>query len=214
MNHGPPPRRSDATRNRGLLVRAAREAFTAEGLHAPLDGVARRAGVSSGTLYRHFPSRRALVEEVFSGTLAEFVAAGERAMAVQDAWTALTAYLDTTFPVLPSECGSGCRGGACPEDAPSLAAVRDRHRRTVRALLHRGRGQGTIRPDVSAEDLLFALAVLGRALPGLAGTAPGAWRRPLRLLLDGLRAHPAATPLPASPLTAGELDAVLRPHRP
>ncbi len=99
----------------------------------------------------------------------------------------------------------------------SLEAVHEHNRRTVDALLDRCREDGTVRADVTTEDVLFALAALGRAVPALtAAAAPDAWRRPLTLLLAGLRTAPDAEPLPAPALTAAGLGEVLRelgPHR-
>lgn len=89
------------------------------------------------------------------------------------------------------------------------------NRQTLELLLERGRAEGTVRADVTTEDVLFALAALGRAVPALTTvTTPGAWRRPLALFLDSLR--PAPTSLPAPALTAAQLGDALRelgPHR-
>ena len=63
------PRRRDARRNRQLLLEAAHEVFGEQGLDAPLDVIARRAGVGNATLYRHFPTRAALVDAVFRDQL-------------------------------------------------------------------------------------------------------------------------------------------------
>ncbi|NEC84068.1 TetR/AcrR family transcriptional regulator, partial [Streptomyces sp. SID7958] len=60
------PMRADARRNRERLLAAAVEAFAAQGEGASLDDIAKRAGVGSGTLYRHFPTRRALLEAVYA----------------------------------------------------------------------------------------------------------------------------------------------------
>ncbi|MFD4263322.1 TetR/AcrR family transcriptional regulator [Streptomyces sp. NPDC058534] len=207
----PPPRRRDALRNRELLVEAARDAFAAEGLHTSLDRIARRAGVGSGTLYRHFPNREALVDEVYSSTLTDIITAGDRALAVQSAWTGLTNYLYAVFAALPTERCAGYPAGPCPDGATTLELIHVQHRRNVGALLRQGQKQGTIRPDATSEDLLFVMAMLGRALPALLTTAPTAWHRPLALLLDGLRTHPAASRLPTPSLTTDELDNVLLP---
>lgn len=102
------------------------------------------------------------------------------------------------------------------EGVDSLDSVHAHNRETVAVLLRRGREQGTIRDDLTTEDLLVALAVLGRAVPALTSTAPDAWRRPLALLLDGLRASPTAAPLPEPSLTPPQLGAFLGdlgPHR-
>lgn len=210
------PRRRDARRNRELLVEAAREVFAEQGLDAPLDVIARRAGVGNATLYRHFPSRAALVDEVFRDTLTGTMAVGERARTAEDAWTALLDYTETVFTGLAADRGAIDLMTTRLEGVATLEAVHAHNRETVDALLRRGREQGTVRGDLSTEDLLFALAALSRAVPALAATAPDAWRRPLALLLDGLRASPTAAPLPEPSLTAAQLGDVLGnlgPHR-
>ncbi|MEW2619797.1 TetR family transcriptional regulator [Streptomyces sp. NPDC048106] len=208
--------RRDALRNRKLLTATAREVFAEQGLDAPLDVIARQAGVGNATLYRHFPTRAALVDEVFRDALTETTAAGERARAAEDAWTGLTQYLRTVFAGLAADRGTNDLMTTNLEGVASLEAVHAHNRETIDELLRRGREQGTVRPDLTTEDLLFALAALGRAVPALTAVAPGAWLRPLALLLDGLRAGPAAPPLPAPALTPGQLGDVLLnlgPHR-
>ncbi|MFD9337265.1 TetR/AcrR family transcriptional regulator [Streptomyces sp. NPDC060028] len=210
------PVRRDARRNRELLVEAAREAFAAHGLDAPLDDIARRAGVGNATLYRHFPSRAALVDEVFRGALAHTVAAGEQARAAADAWQGLTGYLDVVFAGLAADRGTNDLMTTGVEGVRSLDAVHAHNRETAELLIGRAQREGSVRADIVVEDLLLALAALGRAVPALAATAPDGWRRPLALFLDGLRASAPAGPLPGPALTAEELGCVLRdlgPHR-
>jgi hypothetical protein len=73
-----------------------------------------------------------------------------------------------------------------PSILTSLEAVHAHNRGTIDELLRRGQEQGTVRPDLITEDLLFTLTALGRAVPALTTVAPEAWLRPLALLLDGL----------------------------
>ncbi|WP_406354930.1 TetR/AcrR family transcriptional regulator [Streptomyces sp. NBC_01635] len=211
-----PRRRRDARRNRDRLVAAAREVFSEQGLDAPLDVIARRAGIGNATLYRHFPARAALVDAVFRDRLTDTMAAGERARAAPDAWTGLNDYLGAVFGTLADDRGTNDLMTTRLPDVEALQAVHAHNRRTVELLLGRGREEGTVRPDVATEDVLFALAALGRAVPPLtAATTPDAWRRPLALFLDGLRAAPPS-PLPGRALTGAELGDVLRemgPHR-
>jgi AcrR family transcriptional regulator len=215
----PPPRRRDAQRNRELLVAAAHEVFTEQGLDAPLDVIARRAGVGNATLYRHFPTRAALIDAVFHDQLTDTMAAGERLRNAPDAWSGLTAYLRAVFGALAADRGTNDLMTTHVRGVGVLDAVHAHNRRTLELLLARGRDEGTVRPDVTTEDVLFALAALGRAVPALtAATAPDAWQRPLALLLDGLRATtpPEPAPLPGPALTATQLGDVLRelgPHR-
>ncbi|MEV7736558.1 TetR family transcriptional regulator [Streptomyces sp. NPDC088921] len=213
-----PVRRRDARRNRELLAEAAHEVFTEQGLEAPLDVIARRAGVGNATLYRHFPSRAALVDAVFRDPLAGTMAAGERARAAADPWEGLVGYAEAVFAVLATDRGTNDLMTTHLEGVESLQAVHAHNRATMELLLRRGRDEGSIRADVTTEDVLFALAALGRAVPSLAtAVRPEAWRRPLTLLLDSLRASPAVAPLPPPALTADELGDVLQglgPHRP
>ncbi|MBQ0884314.1 helix-turn-helix transcriptional regulator [Streptomyces sp. RM72] len=224
---GAPRQRRDARRNRELLLEAAHEVFTEQGLDAPLDVIARRAGVGNATLYRHFPTRAALVDAVFRDSLTGTMDAGERARKAPDAWAGLTAYLEVVFRTLAADRGSNDLMTTHLRGVESLEAVHGHNRRTVDALLSRLRDEGTVRSDVTTEDVLFGLAALGRAVPALTAatatpdatkgaTVPDAWRRPLALFLAGLRTAPAAGPLPAPALTAAELAEVLRelgPHR-
>ncbi|WP_416478705.1 TetR/AcrR family transcriptional regulator [Streptomyces sp. LKA04] len=212
-----PRQRRDARRNRELLLEAAHEVFTEQGLDAPLDVIARRAGVGNATLYRHFPARGDLVDAVFRDSLTGTMEAGERARSATDAWAGLTGYLDAVFAALAADRGSNDLMTTRLRGVDSLEAVHEHNRATVDALLVRCRDEGTVRADVTTEDVLFGLAALGRAVPALtAATAPDAWRRPLALFLAGLRAAPTAPPLPAPALTAAELAGVLGelgPHR-
>ncbi|MBT3164628.1 helix-turn-helix transcriptional regulator [Streptomyces sp. Vc74B-19] len=215
----PAPRlRRDARRNRERLVEAAHVVFAEQGLDAPLDVIARRAGVGNATLYRHFPTRAALVDAVFHDQLAETMSAGDRARDAPDAWNGLTDYLDTVFATLAADRGTNDLMTTRLPDVETLRAVHAHNRETVGVLLERARAQGGVRPDVTTEDLLFALAALGRAVPALtSATGPEGWRRPLALFLEGLRA-PAGTPrpLPGRALDESELGKVLGamgPHR-
>ncbi|MGQ4423347.1 TetR/AcrR family transcriptional regulator [Streptomyces violaceoruber] len=228
---GAPRQRRDARRNRELLLEAAHEVFTEQGLDAALDVIARRAGVGNATLYRHFPTRAALVDAVFRDSLTGTMDAGERARKAPDAWAGLTGYLEVVFGALAADRGSNDLMTTHLRGVDSLEAVHEHNRRTVDTLLTRLRDEGTVRADVTTEDVLFGLAALGRAVPALtaataataaaasapaAQTAPDAWRRPLALFLGGLRTAPAAAALPAPALTAAELGEVLRelgPHR-
>ncbi|MFI0239826.1 TetR/AcrR family transcriptional regulator [Streptomyces sp. NPDC016845] len=214
---GAAPRRRDARRNRELLIEAAREVFREQGLEAPLDVIARRAGVGNATLYRHFPARVALVDAVFHEPLADTMTAGDEARRADDAWAGLTGYLDAVFTVLASDRGTNDLMTTPLRGIEALEAVHAHNRRTLELLLERGRAQGTVRADVVPEDVLFALAALGRAVPALtAATTAGAWRRPLALFLDSLRAAPVTSPLPSPALTSEQLGEVLGelgPHR-
>ncbi|GAA0491066.1 helix-turn-helix domain-containing protein [Streptomyces sp. NPDC046215] len=205
----PAPLRRDAVRNRELLIAAARELYAEQGVDAPLDDIARRAGVGNATLYRRFPTRGALIEAVFGEALQDTVRRGEVAREAGDARRGLVRYLEHLFEVLAADRGSNDLMTTGIQDVPSLDTLKAHHHETVSLLVGRAQEQGTLRDDVVVEDLLFALAALGRVVPSSEPVAPGAWRRHLHLLLDGLRTE-AARPLPAPPLTPGQLAGALR----
>lgn len=201
------PLRRDAQRNRERIVAAAREAFAASGIDVPVEEIARRAGVGMGTLYRRFPAKEDLVDAVLEETLEQFVAAAEEAVAGDDAWAGLCAFLERAFALhVENRClkdlvESGAHGRARAE------ASRERLRPLIRTLVAQAHEQGTLRPDFTPEDMPLVLWAGGRIVQATADVAPDLWRRHLGLVLDGLRAE-AATPLPHAPLTQAQLDRV------
>jgi AcrR family transcriptional regulator len=85
--------RADASRNRMAIIEAARQVYGERGLEAPLDDIARQAGVGNATLYRHFPSRCELVAAVFAETLRSVVAAADAALLIADPWEAFAGHV-------------------------------------------------------------------------------------------------------------------------
>jgi AcrR family transcriptional regulator len=83
-----PRMRADAERNKKLIVQAAREVFATAGLAAPIDQIAERAGVGTGTLYRHFPTKEALFEAVVIGRVEDLVEEAHRLITSNDPKTA------------------------------------------------------------------------------------------------------------------------------
>ncbi|GHJ25824.1 TetR family transcriptional regulator [Streptomyces hygroscopicus subsp. sporocinereus] len=202
------PLRRDARRNREMLIAAAREIYTDQGVDAPLDDIARRAGVGSATLYRRFAGRAELIEAVFGDSLRDILRAAEEARSAPDAWAGLTAYLERIFGLLAADRGTNDLMTTGIQGVPSLDALRAENHKTLDILLRRAQQQGAARPDVTAEDLQFLLAALGRAVPGSTVAAPLAWRRYLALLLDGIRPE-GSHPLPAPSLTSDQLGAAM-----
>src|SRR3954452_7789194 len=91
------PLRRDAQRNRDALLAAARAVFAEQGMMASLEQVAKRAGVCIGNLYNHLPPRLYLVQDVFAGKLATWVAAAEQALSMDNAWDGLCLFLETMY---------------------------------------------------------------------------------------------------------------------
>jgi AcrR family transcriptional regulator len=198
------PLRRDAQRNRDSLLAAARAVFAEHGMQASLEQVAKRAGVAIGTLYNHFPARLDLVQEVFAGKLATWVAAAEQALSMDDAWEGLCLFLETMCELQARDRGfNDFASIRLPENA-CLAGQQTRiHDLGVR-IVERAQEQGRLRPDLAPEDLAFIIWSHSRIIEATDGIAPHAWRRHLYLMLDGFRAE-RAHPLPEPPLTPTQL---------
>jgi AcrR family transcriptional regulator len=155
----PAPRRprADAQRNRRRILEAARDAFTRSGAHASLDDIARQAGVGPGTLYRHFPTREALLEAVYRSEVEKLAAsppdyAGLPPIEALRAW--LLSFVDAIAAkkiILPALNALADRRSTGVEG--SYAPIRD----AVRALAMRAVRSGDLRKDLDPVDLLRAL---------------------------------------------------------
>jgi AcrR family transcriptional regulator len=188
------PLRADALRNRAALVEAAREVLGRRGLDAPLDEIAAAAGVGNATLYRHFPTRRDLVQAVFADQMTRYAAAVERALAEPDPWPAVRGYLAEI-------CALQAENRALA-DLVTSAEYTDETRPVavaqLQALLERAQAAGQLRADFSVEDVALLLLANAGVVRRTAERAPAASPRLVSLLLDGLHAA-AATPGPPPP---------------
>ena len=181
-------RRADAQRNIDRLIVAAREAFTEHGASASLDDIARRAGVGPGTLYRHFPTRQALIEAVYREGVASLCATGDRLRETEPPADAFVDWLRAFADYAAQKRGlAGALMETIGKDSPLFAEVHAMITATGSALLDRAKAAGAIRPDVALGDvirLVSALAHAGEQSPEGAALSD----RLLLLALDGLRA--------------------------
>ncbi|WP_432985172.1 TetR/AcrR family transcriptional regulator [Dactylosporangium sp. CA-233914] len=199
--------RRDAERNRRQLVETAKIVFAERGLEAPLDEIARRAKVGNATLYRRFPSRGRLVAAVFEGTLREVLAATERALAVEDPWTAFAEHLTFLCEVQAGNRAFADLLIASVSGVPELEDLRGRAFRGLTALIDRARAAGVLRPDFQHEDVVPVLMANAGLVERTVASAPTAWRRQLGYTLAGLRA-PAPAPAEPAPDRVGILRAM------
>jgi AcrR family transcriptional regulator len=195
------PLRRDAQRNRDAIVAAARQVFCDHGLEAPLEEIARRAGVGIGTLYRRFPDRVELLDAVLAGTVQAHVEVAEQALAMDDPWDGFASYLEQTCRLQAADRGLNDVMGMRFPRATATEAAKARLFELVGQVVDRAQQSGQLRADVTLEDLAFVSWANARILPAVrAAGAPDAWRRHLGLLLDGFRAD-RAHPLPHPPLS-------------
>ncbi|HEY6763103.1 MAG TPA: helix-turn-helix domain-containing protein [Baekduia sp.] len=179
------PKRADARRNYEALLEAAAAAFTDNGTAASLEDIARRAGVGIGTLYRHFPTRQALLEAVYVDEVEE-MSAKANDLGDLDPWDALVTWLRqfvryaATKRALADEMLN-----TIDADAPVFVSCRSAITEAGEMLLGRAQDAGEARPDTNFTDV-------GRMVGGIAAirTAdPGQIDRILDMALDGLRAR-------------------------
>lgn len=178
--------RADAVRNRERLVAEARRFFSAGGATVPLDAVAQAAGVGVGTLYRHFPTREALVEAVYRSELDALAAEAEPLLAAHPALDALRIWMDRyALFVAAKHAMRDALRIALTSPTASRPETRARVRDIVARFVAAGAADGTIRADVEPDDVTVCLA--GAVLMTATSTDAGQLSRLLNLLLDGLR---------------------------
>jgi AcrR family transcriptional regulator len=200
-----PPLRRDAQRNRDRILAATRAAFQERGLEVGVDEIARRAGVGMGTLYRHFPTKDALIDAVVDARFAELTAFAEAALEAPDAWEGFEAFLASAVELQTADRGFKDALAARGRDEPRVKAARRKLLRVLERLVARGVEEGALRDDLAAEDVSVLLWATARIVERTADVAPGQPHRFLAMHLDGLRPAAATGPLPAPPLTARQL---------
>ena len=201
-----PAMRRDAQRNRDRILAATRAAFQERGLDVGVDEIARRAGVGMGTLYRHFPTKDALIDAIVDARFAELTEAAERALEAPDAWDGFEAFLVAAVELQAADRGFKDALAARGRDEPRVKAARRKLHRVLEQLVARGRAEGALRDDLAAEDVSVLLWATARIVERTADVAPGQPLRFLRMHLDGLRPAAARGPLPAPPLTPRQLQ--------
>jgi AcrR family transcriptional regulator len=169
----------DAQRNRERILEVAKQAFTRLGANASLDDIAAQAGVGPGTLYRHFPTRDALIEAVYRSEVEKLAAAERRFAEALPPVEALRAWMllfvdhiaakQIIAPALNSIVGGPSK---------LFEGSRDQIKQAIEALVKRAMKSGDMRPDIESFDLL-------RALIGVAHVASGPdWKPSARRLVD------------------------------
>jgi len=207
-----PALRADAARNREQIVHAARAVFAERGMDAPLDEIARRAGVGNATLYRRFPTREDLIAACFADRLAEYVAAVEEALRAPDAWSGFCAYLERVCAMQAADRGVKDVLTMTFPTAKGLEAQRERAYRSFVELAERARAEGRLRPDFVPQDLDLLLMANAGVLQATLHDAPQASTRLVGLLIEAFRAD-RAQPLPRPPTPAQMYRAILRQSR-
>jgi AcrR family transcriptional regulator len=178
--------RADAQRNREQLLAAAVTAFSSDDPEVTLEAIARDAGVGIGTLYRHFPTREALVDAAYRSELARLCDAVPELVAGFPADKALRTWMDLFIDYTTTKRGmSDALRMVIASGGNPFAESRSRLLAAVRALMEAGAADGTLRADIEPADLLASMTGVSLAVgdPAQRATAD----RLLDLLTDGLR---------------------------
>jgi AcrR family transcriptional regulator len=198
------PLRSDAERNRRLVLEAAAQAFAEEGFDVGMAEIARRAGVGNATVFRRFPSKDALVLAIFEDRIAESIAATEQAAQIDDPWDALVYCLEKSAELQARDRGFFQATEQVLLKHPELLAHHRRILDAVDPLVDRAQEAGVLRNDVTTLDVLGLTKAAVACIPPSSTLRADGWRRSLALILDGMRPE-AATPLPVPPMTYDEI---------
>jgi AcrR family transcriptional regulator len=178
--------RADSARNRQLLIDAAKAGFSEFGLNVSLEEIARRAGVGIGTLYRHFPTREAVVEAVYRREVEQLAEAVPQLLETSPAGEALHKwmhlfidYIATKRLIAPSLAAAASRGSSLHTTSLELIT------RALTTLVKRAVANGDVRKDIDPSDLLRALVGVSYGNPDAGWQASA--RRLVDILMDGLR---------------------------
>ena len=204
------PLRRDAERNRQLVLDAARELFAEEGLGITLNDIAHHAGVGVGTVYRRFPDKAQLIEELFEQRLEDLVAIASGALDDPDAWHGLKTFLRRALELQANDRGVKDLITAGTDGLDRVATIRARLQPIGLELVRRAREAGQIRGDVEATDLSIIQLMLSTLIDASRDVAPDLWRRYLGIITRGLSVHPDQEPeLEDPPLPPDQVDHVM-----
>jgi AcrR family transcriptional regulator len=177
--------RADAQHNRERILEVAVRAFSREGPDVSLNAIAKEAGVGPGTLYRHFPTREALIDAAYRNELARLSDSAAGLLRDMPPDKALRVWMDSFTGYIATKRGmDGALRALIASGGNPFSESRERLTTAIRTLLGAGVADGTLRPDVTPEDVLFSLSGITLATSDHVQTG-----RLLDLLMDGLRAR-------------------------
>jgi len=205
------PLRADAERNRQRLLAAAKDLFSTRGLDVTLDDVARHAGVGTGTAYRRFPNKDALIDALMVDRIGELADLARECLEEPDPWVGLTGYFERALALQAADRGlkevlfSAGRGRERSNQARRAIAP------VVTKLVARAKEAGVVRGDIDTSDVPLINFMLNTIVDFSRDIEPELYRRYLAIVLDGLRPRNDLEPLPVEPLRVTEFqDAMAR----
>lgn len=184
------PQRADARRNREKLVAAAAAAFAESGLDAQVEDIARRAGVGVGTLYRHFPTKEALVVALAERHFERIADTVEAALADPgDEWEVFAAAIWRVATAAAADVAWCEIIGGHPSAVHAASRGQQRLASAVGTHIARAQAAGVMRADATVEDIKTIMCGFGHVAAAQRAGAELDWTRYLAIALDGLRAR-------------------------
>ena len=191
------PLRADARRNRERVLAAARAVFAEQGREAQMDDVARQAEVGVGTVYRHFPTKEALIEALALDSFERVTAKAKEALErIEDPWEAFSQTLWDGAEILAADRALSELMALIPGPITQGAPIERELNAAMTALIGRAQAAGALRSDVVLDDIPMLMCGVGSATRK-EHRCPDAWRRHMTIVIDGLRASTASEPLPS-----------------
>ncbi len=189
--HALRPQRADARRNHAKVLKAAREEFAGKGEGAQMPDIAQRAGVGVGTVYRHFPTKEALVEALVRDHFSRLADDAEAAVSRDgDPWDILVTLLRGCAGLCAEDRGLAAAVSAAPQVMVAAAQEETRLRAASHTLVDRARESGQMRRDATIDDVSMTMCSVAHVAEMENAGRPGfSWRRHLETALDGMRAR-------------------------
>lgn len=177
--------RTDAERNRAAVLEAAAAVFAEQGLDVSLNEIARRAGVGNATLYRHFPTREALVAEAFARQMERYLTAAEEAAVASDPLIAFRECVAVTCELQAANRALADLLVSSQPVSPRVDGMRDRHYDAISRVIERAVAAGVVRADLRPADVAVLLFANAGLIHRTADDAPGASARLVEVWLVG-----------------------------
>jgi AcrR family transcriptional regulator len=195
------PLRADAERNRQRLLVAAKELFATRGLHVTLDDIARHAGVGTGTAYRRFPNKDALIEALMVDRIHEIGAIARECLEDPDPWRAVAGFFERALALQASDRGLKDILWTSGHGKEQVVHARRAIAPPVNRLVARAVEAGVVRADMATSDVPVINYMLNFLIDFSRDVEPELYKRYLAIVLDGLKPRDDLGPLPVDALS-------------
>lgn len=194
------PLRADAERNRQRLLAAAKDLFATHGLDVTLDDIARHAGVGTGTAYRRFPNKDALIDALMVDRIGEMAAIARECLEEPDPWRGISGFFERALALQAADRGLKDVLFSSGRGRERSVQARQQMAPVVGRLVRRAVEAGAVRSDMSTTDVPLINFMLNTLVDFGREVQPDLYKRYLAIVLDGLRPREDLEPLPVQPL--------------